>query len=558
MNTLRRFYRLASPFWFNHRQGVEWLLLFAVIGFALAIIQVSVYVTEWNKAFYDALAEFNGEIIPSLIITYLSYITLIVAFIVCGNLLRKVLIFRWREHLTRQFQHQWLNHHQHYRLQLENEPDNPDQRIAEDIYLLAEKSIDLFKYFIMNVAKLTAFIAILWHMSGVQTFHLGTWQVNVRGYLVWIALLYSILCTLFMHYIGHPLQFLNVERQHTEADYRAALLRIRDNAEQIAFYRGEKQEIRRLSERFHHIKQNWYALIRREFKIETFSATYLRISMFIPIFATLPMYLARTMTFGDMMQARSAFTNVQDGFGWFMDYYKRLIEWSAVIKRLADFQSALENHETPVDIEKLVQNSPHFMPSRLTAGPLDIYAKSGNILLTGITLNLSGGDWVLLDGKSGIGKSTLLRTLAGLWPYYQGEFKIRSDIALFLPQRPYLAHDSLRAVITYPASPLQYNDERLQQVLVEVGLPQLRQQLNDVKEWNKILSGGEQQRISLARVLLLRPTLLFLDESTNQLDENSAVALIRHIKSQLPLCLCLAVTHQTEVKKLFEQTISLK
>lgn len=558
MNTLRRFYRLASPFWFNRRQGVEWLLLFAVIGFALAIIQVSVYVTEWNKAFYDALAEFNGEIIPSLIITYLSYITLIVAFIVCGNLLRKVLIFRWREHLTRQFQHQWLNHHQHYRLQLENEPDNPDQRIAEDIYLLAEKSIDLFKYFIMNVAKLTAFIAILWHMSGVQTFHLGTWQVNVQGYLVWIALLYSVLCTLFMHYIGHPLQFLNVERQHTEADYRAALLRIRDNAEQIAFYRGEKQEIRRLSERFHHIKQNWYALIRREFKIETFSATYLRISMFIPIFATLPMYLARTMTFGDMMQARSAFTNVQDGFGWFMDYYKRLIEWSAVIKRLADFQSALENHEASADIEKSVQNSPHFMPSRLTTGPLDIYAKSGNMLLTGITLNLSGGDWVLLDGKSGIGKSTLLRTLAGLWPYYQGEFKIRSDIVLFLPQRPYLAHDSLRAVITYPASPLQYNDERLQQVLVEVGLPQLRQQLNDVKEWNKILSGGEQQRISLARVLLLRPTLLFLDESTNQLDENSAVALIRHIKSQLPLCLCLAVTHQTEVKKLFEQIISLE
>lgn len=551
MQTLRNFFTLAAPFWGRKKHWPDWLLLITVVGFALAIIRVSVRITEWNKAFYDALADFNGVVIPKLIINYLGYMILIVAFIACGNLLRKLLVFRWRESLTAQFQAKWLTQHKHYRLQLFGEPDNPDQRIAEDIYLLADKTIDLFKYFVMNVAKLGAFITILWQLSGVQNIEIFDRTFRIHGYLVWLALAYSVLCTWLMHLIGYKLQTLNVERQHKEADYRAALLRIRDNAEQIALYHGERREQKRLNERFSLIKQNWLALINREFRIELFSAGYLRISMFIPVFATLPLYLAKTMTFGDMMQARSAFSNVQDGFGWFMDYYKRLMEWAAVIERLAEFQTALARLDNIEPKKIRPENPPH-----LQTFQLGLQTPQGRILAQNISFSATAGDWILIDGKSGIGKTTLLRTLAGLMSPADGRYEVRSNSFLFLPQTPYLPDDSLRAVLSYPAAPIE-SDEKLRHALNQVGLNNLESELDTVKEWHKTLSGGEQQRISLARALLYRPSLLFLDESTNQLDDEAALTLIRKLKTALPQCLCLAISHQTEVKKQFNRRLQL-
>ncbi|MGX2986816.1 ABC transporter ATP-binding protein/permease [Ursidibacter sp. B-7004-1] len=548
MNTISRFLRLAKPFWCNKHQGVAWLLLFLVIIFALLIIQISVWITEWNKDFYDALAEFNGEIMPKLVIQYLGYILLIVGFIVCGNWLRKVLIFRWREHLTAQFQQLWLEQGKHYHLSYFHYIDNPDQRIAEDIALLTEKSVDLFKYFIMNLAKLVAFITILWELSNVQTFNIGGETITIYGYLVWIALIYSILCTLLMHFIGHKLQPLNIERQHKEADYRATLLNIREHSTQIASYRGEQSEISRLSSRFQQIKQNWQELIAREFKVEIFSASYLRLSLFIPIFATLPMYLARTMTFGDMMQARSAFSNVQDGFGWFMDYYKKLMEWAAVVERLATFQTALlsvnrfdtEHNESSADIALKVDD-------------LAVYTPDKKQLFANFSLNFTAYDWVLIDGQSGVGKSTLLKTLAGLWHYYSGHIDVKGSI-LFLPQTPYLTEGSLRAILSYPNLPIG-DDNHLKIVLTQVGLSELVDQLDSIKAWQNILSGGQQQRISIARVLLVRPQILFLDEATNQLDTKSALEIVSLLQRQLPSTLCLMVSHQDEVKRLINKQI---
>ncbi|MGX3021165.1 ABC transporter ATP-binding protein/permease [Ursidibacter sp. B-7004-1] len=548
MKTISQFLQLAKPFWCNKHQGIAWFLLCLVITFALLIIHISVWITEWNKAFYDALAEFNGEVIPELVMHYLGYIILIVSFIVCGNWLRKVLIFRWREHLTTQFQQLWLEQSKHYHLSYFQYIDNPDQRIAEDVALLAEKSIDLFKYFIMNLAKLVAFIAILWELSHIQTFNIGGETITIYGYLVWIALIYSILCTLLMHFIGHKLQPLNIERQHKEADYRATLLNIREHSTQIASYRGEQREISRLSTHFQKIKQNWQELIAREFKVEIFSASYLRLSLFIPIFATLPMYLARTMTFGDMMQARSAFSNVQDGFGWFMDYYKKLMEWAAVVERLATFQTALlslnrfdtEHNKSSADIALRVDD-------------LAVYTPDKKQLFANFSLNFTAYDWVLIDGQSGVGKSTLLKTLAGLWHYYSGHIDVKGSI-LFLPQTPYLTEGSLRAILSYPNLPIG-DDNHLKIVLTQVGLSELVDQLDSIKAWQNILSGGQQQRISIARVLLVRPQILFLDEATNQLDTKSALEIISLLQRQLPSTLCLVVSHQDEVKRLMNKQI---
>ena len=562
MNILKKFSRLARPFWTGAHGRIQWLMLAVLIGFTLCSITISVWIAAWDKRFYDALAAFDGASMPALIVEYLGYMAMIIGCIVCGDWLQKRLIFRWRTHLTEQFQQNWLEGHKHYRLRLTGEPDNPDQRIAEDIYLLADKSIGLFRSFINNIAKFSAFVAVLWTLSGVQTFNIGGHDITIHGYLVWVALIYSVISTLIAHLVGRKLKNLNIDRQHREADYRAALLRVRDHAEQIAFYNGGEAETGRLKQRYLRIRDNWRRLTNCEFRQETFWATYVRISIFIPILATLPMYLAKTMTFGDMMQTRTSFARVQDSFGWFTDSYRRLIEWAAVVERLSGFQTALEQIEQegrsvarPASAPALTLNK-HRQSGILVLQNLTVHTQTGSPLLTDINLEAHAPEWVLLEGRSGIGKSTLLRALAGLWPYYQGSFALDGSL-LFLPQRPYLPADTLRHTVSYP-HPACQDDQIIQTTLEQVGLGRLKDNLDEPYEWHGILSGGEQQRLSLARALLHKPQILFLDEATNQLDGESALTLMQTLKRALPDTLVVGISHQPEIQALFGRRIGLE
>ena len=562
MNILKKFSRLARPFWTGAHGRIQWLMLAVLIGFTLCSITISVWIAAWDKRFYDALAAFDGASMPALIVEYLGYMAMIIGCIVCGDWLQKRLIFRWRTHLTEQFQQNWLEGHKHYRLRLTGEPDNPDQRIAEDIYLLADKSISLFRSFINNIAKFSAFVAVLWTLSGVQTFNIGGYSITVYGYLVWVALIYSIFSTIIAHLVGRKLKNLNIDRQHREADYRAALLRVRDHAEQIAFYNGGEAETGRLKQRYLRIRDNWRRLTNCEFRQETFWATYVRISIFIPILATLPMYLAKTMTFGDMMQTRTSFARVQDSFGWFTDSYRRLIEWAAVVERLSGFQTALEQVEKegrsaarPASAPALTLNNRR-QSGILVLQNLTVHTQTGSPLLTDINLEAHAPEWVLLEGRSGIGKSTLLRALAGLWPYYQGSFALDGSL-LFLPQRPYLPADTLRHTVSYPHTVCQ-DDRLIQTTLEQVGLGRLKNNLDEPYEWHGILSGGEQQRLSLARALLHKPQILFLDEATNQLDGESALTLMQTLKRALPDTLVIGISHQPEIQALFGRRIGLE
>ena len=562
MNILKKFFRLARPFWTGAHVRIQWLMLAVLIGFTLCSITISVWIAAWDKRFYDALAAFDGASMPALIVEYLGYMAMIIGCIVCGDWLQKRLIFRWRTQLTEQFQQNWLEGHKHYRLRLTGEPDNPDQRIAEDIYLLADKSIGLFRSFINNIAKFSAFVAVLWTLSGVQTFNIGGRDITIHGYLVWVALIYSVISTLIAHLVGRKLKNLNIDRQHREADYRAALLRVRDHAEQIAFYNGGEAETGRLKQRYLRIRDNWRRLTNCEFRQETFWAAYVRISIFIPILATLPMYLAKTMTFGDMMQTRTSFARVQDSFGWFTDSYRRLIEWAAVVERLSGFQTALEQVEQegrsaarPASAPALTLNK-HRQGSILVLQNLTVHTQTGSPLLTDINLEAHAPEWVLLEGRSGIGKSTLLRALAGLWPYYQGSFALGGSL-LFLPQRPYLPADTLRHTVSYP-HPACQDDQIIQTTLEQVGLGRLKDNLDEPYEWHGILSGGEQQRLSLARALLHKPQILFLDEATNQLDGESALTLMQTLKRALPDTLVIGISHQPEIQALFGRKVNLK
>ncbi|MBT9184175.1 ABC transporter ATP-binding protein/permease [Pectobacterium punjabense] len=547
MQTLKRFYSLVAPFWLTTRATLLWLLLLLIMSLTLSVVWISVQYNNWSRDFYDALADyFQHASIYDMAVRYLAYTLLFVLVIICGNWLKKQLIIRWRDTMTRQYEQDWLRNHAHY--QLNSGLDNPDQRIAEDIRLLIEQSLELLLSLLKNTARFFSFIAILWQLSGVHTFTLSGYTLTIHGYLVWIALAYAALASIVTHRLGHRLHKLNIERQRTEADYRATLLRVRDNSEQIAFYQGSDAEQQRMRQHFQPIVQNWQRLMARELRLESFTTSYFRFSLIIPVFATLPLFLARQVSLGAIMQARSAFGYVLDAFGWFIDAYRQLVQWSSTIERLWEFQHRLQQLPTP--------DAPCREGHALSINALSIPRPDGSPYFAPLTLTLQAGEWAVLSAASGSGKTTLLRALAGLWPVSQGECRFPVGRALFLPQKTYLPQDTLRQVLCYPQAQLA-DTVQLITVLEQTGLASLISRLDDKANWSRELSGGEQQRLSLARALLLRPTLLCLDEATSQLDDAAALRLLEHIRTTLPHTIVLAVSHQPAVLDYFTYQIRL-
>ncbi|MBQ4793863.1 ABC transporter ATP-binding protein/permease [Pectobacterium versatile] len=547
MQTLKRFYALVAPFWLTTRATLLWLLLLLIMSLTLSVVWISVQYNNWSRDFYDALADyFQHASIYDMAVRYLAYTLLFVLVIICGNWLKKQLIIRWRDTMTHQYEQDWLSNHAHY--QLSAGLDNPDQRIAEDIRLLIEQSLELLLSLLKNTARFFSFIAILWQLSGVHTFTLAGYTITVHGYLVWIALVYAAVASVVTHLLGHRLHKLNIERQRVEADYRATLLRVRDNSEQIAFYQGSDAEQQRMRQHFLPIVQNWQRLMTREFRLESFTTSYFRFSLIIPVFATLPLFLARQVSLGAIMQARSAFGYVLDAFGWFIDAYRQLVQWSSTIERLWEFQHRLQQLPTPEE--------PRHEGYALHINALSVSRPEGSPYFAPLTLTLQAGEWAVLSAVSGSGKTTLLRALAGLWPASQGERHFPAGRALFLPQKAYLPQDTLRQVLCYPQAQLA-DTARLIAMLEQTGLAALIPRLDDKANWGRELSGGEQQRLSLARALLLRPTLLCLDEATSQLNDAAALQLLEQIRLILPQTIVLAVSHQPAVLACFKHQIRL-
>ncbi|MEE1921802.1 ABC transporter ATP-binding protein/permease [Pseudomonas sp. 148P] len=549
MNALRAFYRLSRPFWGSRSQWLAWLMLAGVIGMGLLVVQINVWINAWSKTFYDTLGAFDTDALYALMGQYSLYIGSYVLIYVYLDWLRKGLVIRWRQAMTERLTAAWLGDQAFYRLGFGDEPDNPDQRIAQDVDMMVDLSVELTASFVINLAQVGAFVVILWELSGTQTFSLFGTTFSIDGYLVWLVLVYTLLGSLVTHWVGKPLHGLNYEREHREADFRASLLRKRDHAEQIALYRGEAVERRQLAERFQAIADNWRQLMGRERNLSLFTVAFERVSLIIPVFAALPLFLAKTITLGGLMQIRSAFTAVQGSLSWFIKLYPKLVRWSAALQRLEQFERAIAASR------QQVREAP--AGACLCTEGLAVCRPDGSVLLDGLDVRVMPGQWVRLAGRSGLGKSTLLRTLQGLWPYCRGNWQLPMGRSLLLPQQPYLAKMPLGELLAYPDTELP-NDARLAGALHAVGLPGLVARLDEQCEWDRVLSGGEQQRISLARALLYRPDTLYLDEATNQLDEASARGLLQRLKRELPGCTVIAITHQPGLAALFDNTLALE
>ena len=554
-------------------------MLAVTLGASLAIVKVATLMNAWDKKFYDAIEKFEKDLTLPLVGEFLVYTAVIVFFIVIGNWFKKLLVISWRESLSEEMENLWLKNANFYRLSSAAAFDNPDQRIAEDSLLLADKSVNLIKSMVYNLSKLFAFTFILWEASKVLHFSAFGREFALEGFLVYVALVYTLISSLITHLIGHSLKRLNYEKQQVEADYRANLLITRENAEAVALMNGAGAEKSRFRASFSEVVHNWRVIMNTEFRLECFSASYLKITNLIPIFACLPLYFARAMSFGDMMRARSAFYSVQDGFAWFMDYYKQIMEWAASVERVYKFveiaqaadskvkfdakfsgqNSSLDGANEPAQVraanlaqDKFDENAE---ANELRCTKLQIFTPSGERLVCGLNLSVKSGEWVLLRGASGTGKSSVFRYIAGIWDHGSGEVYVPRG-TMSVPQKPFLARMSLRRLIAYP-SDLQDADADFEGILRRVRLEKFIRELDEVKDWGKILSGGEAQRLAFARVYFAQPAFLLLDEATSALDSALAKELLTNLKSDFPSLGVLMITHQEELKFIFDKVIDI-
>jgi putative ATP-binding cassette transporter len=378
--------------------------------------------------------------------------------------------------------------------------------------------------------------------------------IPIPGYMVWVALAYAAIGTTLTHLVGRPLSILNFRQQRVEADFRYALVRVRENMESIALYRGEQEEGVTLKERFHAVIENWYQIMRRTKLLNSLVNGYAQIAIIFPIVVAAPRYFAGAMQLGGLMQTVGAFGSVQNSMSWFVDSYAELAQWRAIVERLATFHRAIVKARAETD-GGFVKREGHVDAVRLRGVSMSL--PDGTKLLDNADVTFNAGHPVVITGRTGSGKSTLFRVLAGIWPFGHGEIELPPN-SFFLPQRPYIPLGTLRHVITYPHAVDAYTDEEMAQVLKDAGLPQLCGRLEMDDNWPQRLSGGEQQRIALARALLAKPDWIFLDEATSNLDPDAEEELYRVLKQRLPNVTLVSIAHRPSVAAFHESRLVFK
>ena len=554
--SFRTFWHLFRGYWNSeHKWRARGLLAF-VIGLNFASVYLLVRINSSYNEFYNALQQYAQESFWPLVgeFTALAFLYIIIA--VYAIYLRQMLQIRWRTWMTDKYLAGWMQHQVYYRLQvLGSDTDNPDQRISEDINQFVTLTLQLLLGFLKQLTTLGAFGVVLWNLSGAFTVPLGSHEFVVYGYMFWFSLVYSILGTVGAHLVGRRLIGLNFDQQRYEADFRFNMMRVRENSESVAFYRGEDAENVGFKERFAHVISNYWQLMRQTKLLNFYVNGYAQLAIIVPLVLAAPRYFGGEMALGGLMQTVSAFGRVQDALSYFVESYDTIAQLAAVIRRLSTFTEHMEQAQALEDGVAHEQSTAG--ESALALAGLDVALPDGRQLMQDCTVTLPAGSRVLVTGASGTGKSTLLRTLAGIWPYGSGQVTIgQGSRALFLPQRPYLPLGSLRRALAYPRTAAG-TDEELAAALRDVGLERLVGDLDRIDDWSRILSLGEQQRLAFARVLLVKPQWVFLDEATSALDEPREQEMYELLKKRLPGLSIVSVGHRSTLFAQHEEELHL-
>ena len=546
-------WRLVVPYFRSEEWPIAMVLLIGAIALTFGSVGLEVLFNDWNRRFYDAIQNKDEVTFWKEIITFSWLAALFIAVAFLRTIVSPYLRLRWRRWLTRHYLSHWLDGRGYYRIELQRTVDNADQRIAEDLRFLGEYTMQLLLGLLGSVATLVSFLVILWTLSGPLSLAPVGLDVTVPGYMAWVCLIYAIVGTYLANFVGRRLIPLNFLKQRYEANFRFSLVRVRENAEGIALYRGEPREADQLNMRFADVFANGWQVLFTQAQLALYQNSYAQLAIVFPYVVTAPSFFAGVITFGVMTQTASAFGQVQTALSFFIDNYTYVAELRAVMDRLKGLQAATDARpDTSIAIVSEPGND-------VRTNDLTLGLPNGQSLLRDASLVLPRGRATLITGVSGSGKSTLFRALAGIWPFGKGEVHVPAGArVLFLPQRAYIPIGTLRDAVKYPDEQSTASDQEIVQALGAVGLDHLASRLDDVAHWSNMLSGGEQQRLALARALVFKPDWLFLDEATASLDEPMEAEVYQQLKKRLPTTTVVSIGHRPSLRQWHDRHIELR
>jgi putative ATP-binding cassette transporter len=549
----RQFWRLSGAYFIPlQRNWLNWrpiLTVALLLLLTIAAVRLDVLLSFQGNGMFTAMQQLDEAAFWRFILIFGVLATINVVLVLFTFYISQAQIIHWRLWLNEQMVGNWLTGAAYHRGRFVSTPiDNPDQRIQQDITSYTSDSQSLALGAVSSVVTLVSFTIILWSLSGPLT----VFGLQIPRAMVFLAYLYVIIATVFAIRIGRPLIRLNFLNELLTASYRYALVRIRDNSENIAFYRGEPVENAGLMARFAAVIANTWAIVFRSMKFQGFNLVISQIAVVFPVVIQARRFFSQEITLGDVTQTADAFSQVQGALSFFRLAYDDFASYRASLNRLTGLLDANEEARalpTPVLEER---------EAGLGIRDLTVRLPDGRPLLSDLDLDLAGGESLVVKGPSGSGKTTLLRSLAGLWPYVDGTIS-RPDFEhiLFCAQQPYLPLGSLRTALAYPAPAETLGDDVAIETLRAVQLGQLADRLNLEADWSKTLSPGEQQRLAFGRILVAKPSLVFLDETTSALDEGMEHALYERVREQLPDCTLVSVGHGSTLDRLHTNELTL-
>lgn len=552
---IRDVWFLTKSYWQSEERNKAFLLLFAIIALTLGIVYMLVLLNQWNNSFYSALQNYETDKLFDELIHFSWLAAIYIILSVYSYVLQQTLILNWRRWMTNRFIDTWLKNRTYYHLQMfGKDTDNPDQRISEDVRLFVEMTLSFAIGVLKAFCTFASFAVVLYKLSGSLEFTFLGREWSIDGYMFWAALVYSVLGTWVTHLVGKKLVSLNFVQQRYEADFRFSMIRMRENAENVAFYGGEKQESNVFKERFTLLLENFWRLITKHKQLIWLNSGYSQIAIIFPFVVAMNRYLTKEITLGGLMQVANAFGSVQNSLSYFIDVYASLAQWKAVVLRLTYFGRHM--YEVSTEAEKFHVN--RFVTARVvSAENLQVNLPDGEPLLQNITFTLNPGANVLIRGVSGSGKSTLLRAISGIWPFVEGRINLpEAKDLMFIPQRPYLPLGTLRNALLYPGN-RAVSDEQLIEFMNLCEIGYLKSKLDTNADWSHVLSIGEQQRLAFVRAHIQQPLWLFLDEATSALDEATEAKMYSELGKLLPETTVVSIGHRSTLNKYHKKALNI-